>query len=598
MAKWIATITNAGTALLNSQVSGADLVIVGAVSSSTETAAEELAKLTEMTNIKQDLTLGSVTVDSNNSTFSIPITLFNDNLEVSYALKQIGIYAQDPTDTENKILFAVAQIDVARVINLPADAPGYKLEIDLNFQNTNNSNVVIQVTDESLRKRVDMLETDMFTKMDKVNPTGNGIVNFGDNNSFGTSADYYYKGLTQTIKDYVVEKGLLTAEQFSKVITDEPRYEASTSNLYTYYSLHHNYTSYHSAIKQAVQGLIDDNVKFRIRTKTYGILETKITNYGWNSNGTSLFYLLVYFDPTSENLTSTSLYNDLGSAYFGSYIDSVNPIQNTGGTLSLVHGENCKVYDNYNSVMGYSNIAKTSQNIFGFYNVEKEGSSLFGGQIGNTIFTVGNGTSEDSRSNAFRITDKGYLYAKSATVSTGADYAEFFEWADGNVDNEDRIGYFVTFDNGKMIRIATKEDDYILGIVSANPCIIGNGDEEWQGRYVLDDFGRYILETVDCTESVINSETGEKEEVIVKKAKWKENPDYNSELEYIQRLDRQEWSAIGMMGVLSVRDDGTCQVNGYCTVSDGGIATSCERGVNTYRVLERVTENIVKVLFK
>jgi hypothetical protein len=50
-----------------------------------------------------------------------------------------------------------------------------------------------------------------------------------------------------------------------------------------------------------------------------------------------------------------------------------------------------------------------------------------------------------------------------------------------------------------------------------------------------------------------------------------------------------------MMGVLSVRDDGTCQVNGYCTVAEGGTATASESG---YRVIKRVNDHIVKVIFR
>lgn len=55
------------------------------------------------------------------------------------------------------------------------------------------------------------------------------------------------------------------------------------------------------------------------------------------------------------------------------------------------------------------------------------------------------------------------------------------------------------------------------------------------------------------------------------------------------------WSAVGMLDVLSVWDDGTCEVNGYCNVSDGGIATKADSG---YRIVKRVNENIVKVIFR
>ena len=50
-----------------------------------------------------------------------------------------------------------------------------------------------------------------------------------------------------------------------------------------------------------------------------------------------------------------------------------------------------------------------------------------------------------------------------------------------------------------------------------------------------------------------------------------------------------------MLGVLSVRDDGTCKVNGYCAVSDGGIATASDAG---YRVIKRISDNVVKVILK
>ena len=50
------------------------------------------------------------------------------------------------------------------------------------------------------------------------------------------------------------------------------------------------------------------------------------------------------------------------------------------------------------------------------------------------------------------------------------------------------------------------------------------------------------------------------------------------------------------MGKLYVRDNGTCEVNGYATV-DNGIAIKSTEKTNM-RVMERVTENIVRVLLK
>ena len=161
--------------------------------------------------------------------------------------------------------------------------------------------------------------------------------------------------------------------------------------------------------------------------------------------------------------------------------------------------------------------------------------------------------------------------------------------------------------------------DYLLGIVSANPCIIGNADEDWLGRWEHDDFGRFIQIDVETPvtelrhkEVPLLDENGEPtgevrfetEEVangeVIHGWDYKQNPDYDSSQQYIERKDRPEWAAVGMLGVLAVRDDGSCQVNGFCQCADGGIATAAEKYIpgQTYRVIARVTENIVKVVFR
>lgn len=243
---------------------------------------------------------------------------------------------------------------------------------------------------------------------------------------------------------------------------------------------------------------------------------------------------------------------------------------------------------------GYGTFAKSYQCVVGVYNNYANCTDNGIGSNTGTAFCVGNGSDDSSRSNAFRVTAEGKLYSKSSSVSTGADYAEYFEFSDGNPNEEDRVGYFITFDDKRKVRIANK-DDYILGISSGNPCVIGNGDEDWRGRFVMDDMDRFITEEIDI---FVYNENGEKEKKTVKKLK--ENPDYDKSIQYIPRGERKEWIAVGMIGVLPVYDDGTCEENGYCTVGDGGIATSCNNdgGTNTYRVLERVNDNVVRVLFR
>ena len=257
----------------------------------------------------------------------------------------------------------------------------------------------------------------------------------------------------------------------------------------------------------------------------------------------------------------------------------------------------------------------------GMYTVSNTAASHAGGKYNKEMttsdaFVIGNG-SAGGRSNAFRVTFAGQTYGLSAFNTSGADYAEYFEWLDANPENEDRVGFFVTLQGDKINK--ANAGDYLLGIVSGNPCIIGNADEDWLGRWEHDEFGRFITVEVEtpvnethAKEVLVLDENGEPtgkitvetEEVptgeVIKGWDYKANPAYDPTQKYIERKDRQEWSAVGMLGVLAVRDDGSCQVNGFCQCAEGGIASAAEKYIpgQTYRVIARVAENIVKVVFR
>ena len=234
--------------------------------------------------------------------------------------------------------------------------------------------------------------------------------------------------------------------------------------------------------------------------------------------------------------------------------------------------------------MGTGNTALTEQVVMGHYNTTSTAAAGGSGGTTGTAFVIGNGEAQAFPSNACRITYAGAVIGKSSYSTSGADYAEFREWADGNPDNEDRRGYFVTLVDNK-IRIASP-GDYIEGIISGHPAVIGNYDECWSGQFLKDEWGEYILEDIE----VEDPETGEK-----RTSRWyKQNPDYDPDTEYIPREQRPEWSPVGMLGHLSVRDDGTCIPNGYCRVAEGGIATASDKG---YRVAKRIADNIVEIVF-
>lgn len=252
-----------------------------------------------------------------------------------------------------------------------------------------------------------------------------------------------------------------------------------------------------------------------------------------------------------------------------------------------------------------------AQHVQGRYNIEDTAKKY--------AHIVGNGEKEDvvdeqgkvitkNRSNAHTLDWYGNAWFAGAVTSTGADIAELYEWSDGNPNNEDRRGLFVTLD-GKYIKPANPEDDYILGAVSAMPAIVGDSyGSAWHGMYLKDIFGSYLKQLV-YHEAVyedrehVDSQTGEIsiEKVLVRpeydSLELVVNPDYDSSQEYIPRHERPEYDYVSSWGKLVLVDDGTCEVNGFVTVGKDGKATKSDE-VTSIRVMERKDETHVFVVMK
>ena len=262
-------------------------------------------------------------------------------------------------------------------------------------------------------------------------------------------------------------------------------------------------------------------------------------------------------------------------------------------TSNMIAGDNvisaydCQAFGTGIQVFGYSSMAQGKYNI-----LDRKSPNTY-------AHIVGNGTSGASRSNAYTLDWQGNgTFSGTVSSSTGADYAEYFEWKDGNPNNEDRVGYIVTLDGDKIVKANTGDD--ILGICSGTAMVLGDSAEwNWSKRYLTDDFGRIIYEDYDIEhEEVKDKNTGK----VLEEA-WtehihapKQNPDYDSSKTYTKRADRPEWQIVGMMGKIYVRDDGSCVVNGYADVVNG-IATKAT-GKTNMRVMERINDSIIRVLMK
>lgn len=276
-----------------------------------------------------------------------------------------------------------------------------------------------------------------------------------------------------------------------------------------------------------------------------------------------------------------------------------------GGTNTLALGDRSRsegiytVAKGVNSYAGgYYTLARAIQFVFGKHNAERAGCENSNGNVdtesqlaSQSLFIIGNGTAE-ADSNAFRVSADGQCYGLKAFSAQGADFAEYFEWADGNPGDEDRRGKFVTLD-GDKIKLAN-DGDYVLGIVTGSGAFIGNGQSEnWHGKYLKDIYGDIVTEETEIPEST-DENTGEVIPAHTVK-RFALNPEYNPNSEYVSREFRKEWSPVGMLGQIILADDGTCTVNGYCKPSVNGVGTASDSG---YRVLKRLDESHIKVLVK
>lgn len=259
------------------------------------------------------------------------------------------------------------------------------------------------------------------------------------------------------------------------------------------------------------------------------------------------------------------------------------------GLNSHAEGYWTNALGSYSHASGHFTRANYCQTVVGCYNVEKGDTTSY--TSGSGYFIVGSGTGSSAYANCFRATESN-TYGKTYNTS-GADYAEMFEWLDENQLNEDRAGKFVTLD-GDKIRLANEKDTYILGVVSGNASVIGDSyADQWAYMYEQDVFGRPIYETV-----AIPEERDENGDLIVEEhteEQLKVSSKYDSEKKYIPRNERPEWAAIGLLGKLVCLDDGTAKVNDYVKPNENAIATVSETQTK-YRVMRRIDVSHIQIM--
>ena len=195
------------------------------------------------------------------------------------------------------------------------------------------------------------------------------------------------------------------------------------------------------------------------------------------------------------------------------------------------------------------------------------------GAASNWAFLAADSNHGGGADREFTLRGDGHAYADNSWNANGADYAEYFESSTGSAI---AVGTTVVLENNK-VRAATSSDAVadIIGVVRPKEpaqasTTIGNAAwNKWQGKYLTDDFDRYILDehnVIEWTDAdgkehsygshAIPSDVNVPSEPTIrtqdengnKFTHYRLNPNYNSERTYVPRHDRDEWVIVGLVG--------------------------------------------------
>ena len=170
--------------------------------------------------------------------------------------------------------------------------------------------------------------------------------------------------------------------------------------------------------------------------------------------------------------------------------------------------------------------------------------------------------------NKLRIAATGNVHTAGQFLTTGADYAEYFEWSDGNPDGMDRRGMTVYLESNKIcLATANTPTSDIIGVVSCAPAIAGDSAfGHWASKYLVDEFGAQIVRPVEMIEvpttdggtalylpDKVPPDANIANAITVEQLMPIQNPDWDESKEYLSRDMRKEWAPVGLVGKLRVR---------------------------------------------
>lgn len=333
----------------------------------------------------------------------------------------------------------------------------------------------------------------------------------------------------------------------------------------------------------------------------------------------------------------------------GSYAIGQNASTSAGQSYAI--GNSAKTEGNFSYAIGDTTTAKKLNSYaFGRLTVSDQNYTSIFGNVGTSIATASPGVSGPNSyggvgNPSVQLTNQsvkvyisasnvaGYIRCFGASSRIGAsnfttenaDYAELFEW-ENDPGSENQYGYFVSTRNEKIV-LADNDDD-VDGITSESSGLVGDYDgEDWQGRYLKNIFNKvifkdsyfasvknYLLEKqydldVKVSSAVVDLSLADSidyfknlipltDEELIELSNLEpvetaiESDLYDPSIVYVPRKERG-WVEVGMLGKIYVRDNGLCIPGQKC---------SCLNGIaipgNKWKILSRLSENIIRIIYK
>lgn len=186
-------------------------------------------------------------------------------------------------------------------------------------------------------------------------------------------------------------------------------------------------------------------------------------------------------------------------------------------------------------------------------------------------------------------------------------YAELYELED-SLDK--KYGRFVGFSYKSPEKVCYSNDiDNIIGITSANFSCISNNYSEWPQKYVYDMYGKPLYQNKTIAGG--KKEYDDQLEIPyiktyeINKLEQIVNQNYDCDMYYTPRLDRDEWVPVVIIGQCIVEDDGTCIVGHKCSLYEGDdpklkgtVTLTFNPNQYGWHVLKRISKNTVLIFLK